>query len=118
MPKSKSRIQDEVFKDFEKSLNIFYRRRQQRYFSELKEKIESGLIDPQEISYREIAHQEAESFMKTRVSELSFFIKDYVDKGIDDIKANLDSGKINKKEADIRFEVLKYILLAGENEKK
>jgi hypothetical protein len=116
MPKSKPHIQDEVFKDFEKSLNAFYRRRQQRYFSELKQKIESGIIDPEEISYKEIAHQEAENFMKTRVQELTLFIRNFVDEGIDKIKSQLDSKTINKEEASIRFEVLKYILLAGENE--
>jgi hypothetical protein len=116
MPTSKSNIQDEVFKDFEKSLNVFYRRRQQRYFSELKGKIESGLIDIDGISYHEVAHEEAERFMKSRVQELTLFIRDFVDEGIDKIKSQLNSKDINKEEADIRFEVLKYILLAGENE--
>jgi len=116
MAKSKSQIQDEVFKGFEKSLNIFYRQRQQRYFSELKEKIDQGDIDPSVISYRETAWKEAEKFMETRVEELLIFIKNFVDVGIDKIKTQLDDGVINKKEADIRFEVLKHILLAGENE--
>ncbi len=116
MTKNKSQIQDEVFKDFEKSLNIFYRQRQQRYFSELKEKIEEGNIDPSETSYRDMAWKEAEKFMETRVKELIIFIKDFVDSGIDKIKDQLDKELINKEEADMRFEVLKYILLAGENE--
>jgi len=116
MAKNKSQIQDEVFKDFEKSLNIFYRQRQQRYFLELKSKVEQGDIDPSNSSYREIAWEEAERFMGTRVKELIIFIKDFVDSGIDKIKAQLDSGMMYKEEAGIRFEVLKYILLAGENE--
>jgi hypothetical protein len=116
MTKSKSQIQDEVFKDFEKSLNVFYRQRQQRYFSKLKEKIEDGDIDPSETSYKNTAWKEAEKFMETRVKELIIFIRNYVDEGIDKIKNQRDNGTINKEEADVRFEVLKYILLAGENE--
>jgi len=114
---NKNKIQDKMFKDFEKSLNVFYRSRQQRYFSELKEKMENGSINTEDPHYREIAHKEAENFMKTRVPELLNFIKDYVDQKLDEIKGQLDSGNINKEEAQIKFEVLKHLLIAGENKK-
>ena len=118
MPKDKVQIQDEVFKDFEKSLTVFYDKREQRYFSELKKKVESGVIDLEQNPIKKIALEEAEKFMSTRVKELSLFIRNYVDTGIDDIRKKLESGCINKEEANVHFEVLKYILLAGENEEK
>lgn len=113
----KNKIQDELFNDFEKKLNIFYRKRQQRYFSELKEKIENGSIDIKDSRYKEIAWKEAEEFMKTRPYELLEFIKNYVDSKLDEIKSELDQKIINKEKAQIQFELLKHILLAGENEK-
>lgn len=115
---NKNKIQDKMFDDFEKSLNIFYRRRQKRYFLELKEKIESGSsISIEDYHYREIIRKEAETFMKTRVPELLNFIKEYVDQKLDEIKVQLGANNISKEEANIKFEVLKHLLIAGENEK-
>lgn len=118
MQNNKSSIQDKVFKDFEKSLDTFYIEKRQKYFLEFQSKIKPIVDDMDDVLCHKVIHKEAKKFIESQNSELILFIRNYVDKCIDEIKTLLDSNIIDKEEANIRFEVLKYILLEGESKQE
>lgn len=108
------KIQEKEFSLFRKAANKFYKKRQERYFEELEEKIESGLIDVEADNYEETCYDEAESFMSTRPQEVLMFIKAYVDNRSNQILDAVADKKLTRGEGKIQLDVLKHVLEAGE----
>lgn len=106
-------IRDRMFEAFKKDVKKFYKKREDNYMAEFKNKVESGEIDPED---REEAWRRAEVFMNGRPQELLKFIKNYVNNNFDIIADAVKEGIMDKETAEISMEVLKYILIAGEIE--
>ena len=109
-------IREGEFVKFRKAIRIFYKKRQDLYLEEFKNKIESGEIDPDDSDYKEICQKEAKEFLSTRGSKVLEFIKEYVDQRSNEILDTVSSKKCPKGKAKVQLEVLKYILEAGEDD--
>jgi hypothetical protein len=109
-------IREEEFVRFRKVIKKFYKGRQDLYIKGFKEKIESGDIDPDDPDYKEFCNKDAEEFMSTRGSKVLEFIKEYVDQRSNEILDAVSVKKCPKGKAKVQLEVLKYVLLAGEED--
>jgi hypothetical protein len=109
-------IREEEFILFRKAVKQFYKERENEYFEQFSEKIQCGEIDPHASNYKEICLQEAQDFMSTRPQKLLKFIQNYVDQRSSEILDAVSFKKCSKGKAKIQFEVLKYVLLAGEED--
>ena len=109
-------IREDEFVKFRKAIRKFYKVRQDEYLEEFRQRIESGEIDPGDPDYKEFCNQDAKEFMSTRGSRVLEFIKEYVDQRSSEILDAVSSKKCIKGKAKIQLEVLKYVLLAGEED--
>jgi hypothetical protein len=109
-------IREDEFILFRKAIKKFYKGREDKYFEQFREKIESGEVDPDSPDYKEICKAEAKVYMSTRGSKVLEFIKDYVDQRSSEILDSVADGKSVKGKAKVQLEVLKYVLLAGEED--
>jgi hypothetical protein len=109
-------IREDEFILFRKSIKKFYKERQDDYLEEFRQRIESGEIDPDSNDYKEFCNQDAERFMSTRGSKMLEFIKSYVDQRSSEILDAVSDKKCPKGKAKVQLEVLKYVLLAGEED--
>lgn len=109
-------IREDEFVKFRKAIRRFYKGRQDEYLEEFRQRIESGEIDPDDPGYKEFCNKDAKEFMSTRGSKVLEFIREYVDKRSSDILDAVSSKKLLKGKAKVQLEVLKYVLLAGEED--
>lgn len=109
-------IREDEFVKFRKAIRKFYKSRQDEYLEEFRQRIESGDIDPDDPDYKEFCNEDAKRFMSTRGSKVLEFIRDYVDKRSSEILDAVSSKKFPKGKAKVQLEVLKYVLLAGEED--
>ena len=109
-------IREEEFIRFRKAVKLFYKGREDEYFKQFSEKVQSGEIDPDAADYKEICLQEARNFMSTRPDRLLKFIRGYVDARSSQVLDAVTDGTYCRGKAKIQLEVLKYVLLAGEED--
>jgi hypothetical protein len=109
-------IREEEFVRFRKAVKKFYKGRENEYFEQFQEKIQSGEIDPDCTDYKEICLQEAQDFMSTRPSKLLKFVQDYVDERSSEVLDAVTDGTSCRGRAKVQLEVLKAVLLAGEED--
>ena len=109
-------IREDEFILFRKAIKKFYKGREDEYFEQFREKIESGEVDPDSPDYKEICKAEAKIYMSTRGSKVLEFIKEYVDQRSSEILDAVSDKKCPKGKAKVQLEVLKYVLLAGEED--
>jgi hypothetical protein len=109
-------IRENEFVNFRKAIRKFYKGRQDEYLEEFRQRIESGEIDPDDSNYKEFCNQDAKEFMSTRGSKALEFIKEYVDQRSSEILDAVSSKKCPKGKGKVQLEVLKYVLLAGEED--
>jgi len=109
-------IREDEFILFRKAIKIFYKEREDKYFEQFREKIESGEVDPDSSDYKEICKTEAKVYMSTRGSKVLEFIKEYVDQRSSEILDAVSAKKSSKGKAKVQLEVLKFILEAGEED--
>ena len=109
-------IRESEFVNFRKAIRKFYKGRQDEYLEDFRQRIESGEIDPDDSNYKEFCNQDAKEFMSTRGSKALGFIKEYVDQRSSEILDAVSSKKSTKGKAKVQLEVLKYVLLAGEED--
>jgi hypothetical protein len=109
-------IREDEFILFRKAIKEFYKKRQDDYLEEFRQRIESGEIDPDSPDYKEFCNRDAEGFMLTRGSKVLDFIKEYVDQRSNIILDAVSVKKSSKGKAKVQLEVLKYILEAGEED--
>lgn len=109
-------IREDEFKLFRKAIRKFYKIRQSEYLEDFRSRIESGEIDPDDKNYKEFCNIDAKEFMSTRGSKVLEFVKQYVDKRSNEILDAVTDKKLIKGKAGVQLEVLKYILLAGEED--
>ena len=109
-------IREDEFVKFRKAIRKFYKSRQDEYIKEFRQRIESGEIDPDDSDYKEFCNEDAKKFILTRGSKVLNFIKEYVDTRSNEILDAVSDKKLIKGKAGIQLEVLKYILLAGEED--
>jgi hypothetical protein len=103
------RIRDEEFLLFKTSVQKFYRGREEKYFKSLKDKYGKNKVPT-----KDLYKKEAKDYFATLPKELLSFIKDYIDNRLNTLVDDVRAKKILKKEAEVSLEVLKHILLAGE----
>lgn len=109
-------IREDEFIKFRKAIRKFYKGRQDEYLEEFRQRIESGEIDPDDPGYKEFCNEDAKGFMSTRGSKVLEFIRQYVDQRSNEILDAVSSKKGLKGKAKVQLEVLKYVLLAGEED--
>ena len=109
-------IREKEFALFRKAIRKFYKSRQDQYLKEFRNRIEAGEIDPDDSDYKEFCNNDAKEFMSSRGSRVLEFVKEYVDKRSNEILDAVADKKLVKGEAGVQLEVLKYILLAGEED--
>jgi hypothetical protein len=109
-------IREDEFILFRKAIKQFYKGRQDEYLEEFRQRIESGEIDPDSPDYKEFCNKDAEEFMSARGSKVLEFIKSYVDQRSSEILDAVSVKKCPKGKAKVQLEVLKYVLLAGEED--
>lgn len=109
-------IRESEFVNFRKAIRKFYKGRQDEYLEDFRQRIESGEIDPDDSNYKEFCNQDAKEFMSTRGSKVLEFIKEYVDQRSSEILDTVSSKKCPKGKGKVQLEVLKYVLLAGEED--
>ena len=109
-------IREEEFILFRKAIKQFYKKRQDSYLEEFKQRIESGEIDPNDSDYKKFCNKDAKEFMSSRGSKVLEFIKLYVDQRSNEILDAVSVKKCPKGKAKVQLEVLKYVLLAGEED--
>jgi hypothetical protein len=109
-------IREDEFILFRKAIKKFYKTRQDEYLEEFRQRIESGEIDPDSPDYKEFCNEDAKEFMSTRGSKVLEFIKSYVDQRSSEILDAVSAKKSTKGKAKVQLEVLKYVLLAGEED--
>lgn len=109
-------IREDEFIKFRKAIRSFYKGRQDDYLEEFRQRIESGEIDPDDPDYKDFCNKDAKEFMSTRGSKVLEFIKEYVDQRSSEILDAVSSKKTLKGTAKVQLEVLKYVLLAGEED--
>jgi hypothetical protein len=109
-------IREEEFIRFRKAVKRFYKGRENEYFEQFHEKIQSGEIDPDDSDYKEVCLREARDFMSTRSSCLTKFIQNYVDERSNEILDAVTDKTSCRGKAKIQLEVLTAILLAGEED--
>jgi hypothetical protein len=109
-------IREEEFILFRKAVKKFYKGRENEYFEQFTEKVQSGEINPYDTDYKEICLQEARDFMSTRPQKLLKFVQEYVDQRSSEVLDAVKDGTSCKGKAKIQLEVLKYVLLAGEED--
>lgn len=107
-------IRQEELNRFQAAIKQFFNDREDEYMRLFNEKLESGQIDPGISDYKNICQQEAEAFMSTRHKEVLKFIKKYIDSRLNEIVDDVNTSQLLRGKARVQFEVLKYILLAGE----
>lgn len=109
-------IREEEFVRFRKAVRLFYKQREDEYFEQFQEKIQSGEIEPDCTDYKEICRQEAQDFLSTRPKELLKFVQTYVDERSSEVLDSVTDKVSCKGKAKVQLEVLKVILLAGEED--
>jgi hypothetical protein len=109
-------IREDEFILFRKAIKKFYKGREDEYFEQFREKIESGEVDPDSPDYKEVCKAEAKVYMSTRGSKVLEFIKEYVDQRSSEILDAVSARRSPKGKAKVQLEVLKYILEAGEED--
>lgn len=109
-------IREDEFVKFRKAIRSFYKSRQDEYLEEFRQRIESGEIDPDDPGYKQFCNEDAKEFMSTRGSKVLEFIKQYVDQRSNEILDAVSTKKLAKGKAKVQLEVLKYVLLAGEED--
>lgn len=109
-------IREDEFIKFRKAIRKFYKGRQDEYLEEFRQRIESGEIDPDDPNYKEFCNEDAKEFMSTRGSRVLEFIREYVDTRSSEVLDAVSSKKCPKGKAKVQLEVLKYVLLAGEED--
>ena len=109
-------IREDEFILFRKAIKQFYKGRQDDYLEEFRQRIESGEIDPDDPNYKEFCNEDAKEFMSSRGSKVLEFIKEYVDQRSSEILDAVSAKKSTKGKAKVQLEVLKYVLLAGEED--
>ena len=109
-------IREQEFVSFRKAIRKFYKDRQDLYLEEFRDKIESGEIDPDDPGYKELCNDNAKEFMSSRGGMALKFIKSYVDQRSNEILDAVSDKKLTKGKAKVQLEVLKYVLLAGEED--
>jgi hypothetical protein len=109
-------IREEEFILFRTAVRRFYKSREDEYFDQFKDKIENGEIDPDDPDYKEICKREAKTYMSSRPQKLLIFIRDYVDIRSSEILDAVSDKKCSKGKGKLQLEVLKYVLLAGEED--
>lgn len=109
-------IREDEFVKFRKAIRKFYKDRQDEYLEDFRQRLESGEIDPDSPDYKEFCNKDAEEFMSTRGSKVLEFIKEYVDNRSNEILDAVSAKKYPKGKAKVQLEVLKYVLLAGEED--
>jgi hypothetical protein len=109
-------IREEEFVSFRKAIRRFYKVRQDDYLEEFRQRIEAGEIDPDDPNYKEFCNEDAKVFMSSRGSKVLDFIKSYVDQRSSEILDAVSAKKSTKGKAKVQLEVLKYVLLAGEED--
>jgi hypothetical protein len=109
-------IREDEFILFRKAIKKFYKGRQDDYLEEFRQRIESGEIDPDDPNYKEFCNEDAKEFMSSRGSKVLEFIKEYVDQRSSEILDAVSAKKSTKGKAKVQLEVLKYVLLAGEED--
>ena len=109
-------IREDEFILFRKAIRGFYKTRQDNYLEEFRQRIESGEIDPDDPGYKEFCNEDAKVFMSSRGSKVLDFIKSYVDQRSSEILDAVSNKKCPKGKAKVQLEVLKYVLLAGEED--
>jgi hypothetical protein len=109
-------IREDEFVRFRKAVKLFYKDRETEYLMNFERKIEAGIIDPHDPNYKEFCLQEAKDFMATRPEKLLKFVQDYVDKRSSEVLDAVTDKTSCKGKAKIQLQVLKAILLAGEED--
>ena len=109
-------LREDEFIKFRAAVRKFFKNREDVYFDELREKIESGEIDPNSPDYKEICKTEAKAYMSDRPQKLLEFIRNYVEGRSNELLDAVSSKKYPKGKAKVRLEVLKYVLEAGEED--
>ena len=109
-------IREDEFILFRKAIKQFYKGRHDDYLEEFRQRIESGEIDPDDPDYKEFCNRDADEFMSSRGSKVLEFIKEYVNQRSSEILDAVSAKKCPKGKAKVQLEVLKYVLLAGEED--
>jgi DNA repair photolyase len=109
-------IREEEFILFRKAIKQFYKDRQDSYLEEFKQRIEFGEIDPDDPDYKDVCNRDAKEFMSSRGSKVLEFIRSYIDQRSSEILDTVSAKKCPKGKAKVQLEVLKYVLLAGEED--
>jgi hypothetical protein len=109
-------IREDEFILFRKAIKQFYKGRQDSYLEEFRQRIESGEIDPDDPDYKEFCNEDAKEFISSRGSKVLEYIRSYVDLRSSEILDAVSCKKCPKGKAKIQLEVLKYVLLAGEED--
>jgi len=109
-------IREDEFIKFRKAIRKFYKIREDEYIEEFKERIESGELNPDSPDYKQVCLHDAKAFMRTRGEKVLKFIKEYVDRRSSEILDSVSDKKCARGKAKIQLEVLKYVLLAGEED--
>ena len=109
-------IREDEFVKFRKAIRKFYKGRQDEYLEVFRQRIESGEIDPDDPGYKEFCNEDAKAFMSTRGSKVLEFIRQYVDQRSNEVLDAVSSKRLPKGKAKVQLEVLKYVLLAGEED--
>jgi hypothetical protein len=109
-------IHERMLGELRAVLKEFHKKREQRYFEELNDKISNGTIDPYDDDYKQICQEEAQTFFDAAASETLAFIKNYIQESADMIIEAKREGVLDSEEAEIAFKFLKYILVAAEVE--
>lgn len=94
----------------------FYKGRQDQYLQGFRDRIESGIIDPDDAGYKEFCNADANEFMSSRGEEVLKCIKCYVNQRSNEILDAVNDKKCTKEKAKVQLEVLKYVLEAGEED--
>lgn len=106
------KIHDRMFERFAKAVAKFSEQLTDSWYEEFFDKVESGEIEVDEDNYKEVIEGFIDDFEKEQPKAVHKFIREYVDKEANKI---LDNKKLKREKAEIQLEVLKHLLLAGED---
>jgi CRISPR/Cas system CSM-associated protein Csm4 (group 5 of RAMP superfamily) len=108
-------IQEKVLANFQDAAKTFYKDLESAYITDLRSRIRNGEIDVDENNIKEVSLIQAkkyEDYIK-KTKKLETFVKNYVNDTFDLVCDNLSEGNIEKEEAEVVFNTLRYILTAG-----
>ena len=107
-------IQKRMFDDLKKELKVFHKNREESFLADLRARIESGIIDPYDKSYKELCHSMSVEYIKGTSHAALEFVKNYVLEASDQLVDSQREGVYDKEETEIAFSVLKHMLIAAE----